>query len=77
MVPDFAHDSFTAEIPLPNQGFPARFLGRTSQRWIFLRHALSTLRESLHLHDRNRVRKPRLPVVPLPKLNTRLRLDTA
>ena len=26
MVPDFAHLGFTAEIPLPNQGFPARFL---------------------------------------------------
>ena len=26
MVPDFAHVGFTAEIPLPNQGFPARFL---------------------------------------------------
>ena len=26
-VPDFAHVSFTAEIPPPNQGFPARFLG--------------------------------------------------
>ena len=24
MVPDFAHVGFTAEIPLPNQGFPAR-----------------------------------------------------
>ena len=28
MVPDLAHVGFTAEIPLPNQGFPARFLGR-------------------------------------------------
>ena len=28
MVPDFAHVGFTPEIPLPNQGFPARFLGR-------------------------------------------------
>ena len=27
MVPDFAHVGFTAEIPLPNQGFTARFLG--------------------------------------------------
>ena len=27
MVCDFAHVGFTAEIPLPNQGFPARFLG--------------------------------------------------
>ena len=26
MVPDFAHVGFTAEIPLPNQGFPAWFL---------------------------------------------------
>ena len=25
--PCFAHVGFTAEIPLPNQGFPARFLG--------------------------------------------------
>ena len=24
--PDLAHVGFTAEIPLPNQGFPARFL---------------------------------------------------
>jgi hypothetical protein len=28
MVPDFVRLGFTAEIPLPNQGFPARFLGR-------------------------------------------------
>ena len=28
MVPDFAHVGFTAEIPLPNQGFPAWFLGK-------------------------------------------------
>ena len=27
MVPDFAHFGFTAEIPLPNQGFPSGFLG--------------------------------------------------
>ena len=27
MVPDFARVGFTAEIPLPDQGFPARFLG--------------------------------------------------
>ena len=27
MVYDFAHVGFTAEIPPPNQGFPARFLG--------------------------------------------------
>ena len=27
MVPHFAYVGFTAEIPLPNQGFPARFLG--------------------------------------------------
>ena len=27
MVCDFAHVGFTAKIPLPNQGFPARFLG--------------------------------------------------
>ena len=27
MVPDFVRLGFTAEIPLPNQGFPARFLG--------------------------------------------------
>ena len=26
MVPDFAHVGFTAATPLPNQGFPARFL---------------------------------------------------
>ena len=26
MVPDFAHVGFTAEIPLPNQGFSARSL---------------------------------------------------
>ena len=35
MVPDLAHVGFTAEISLPNQGFPARFLGhdqRPSQR---------------------------------------------
>ena len=28
MVPDFVRLGFTAEIPLPNQGFPARFLGQ-------------------------------------------------
>ena len=27
MVCDFAHHGFTAATPLPNQGFPARFLG--------------------------------------------------
>ena len=27
IVPDFAHVSFTAEIPLPNQRIPPRFLG--------------------------------------------------
>ena len=26
MVPDFVHVGFTAATPLPNQGFPARFL---------------------------------------------------
>ena len=28
MVCDFAHVGFTAEIPLPSQGFPARFLAQ-------------------------------------------------
>ena len=28
MVPDFAHVGLTAEIPLPNQGYPARFPAR-------------------------------------------------
>ena len=28
MVCDFAHVGFTAEIPLPNQDFPSRFLAR-------------------------------------------------
>ena len=27
MVPDFVRLGFTAATPLPNQGFPARFLG--------------------------------------------------
>ena len=27
MVPDFVRLGFTAEIPLPNQGFPAPFIG--------------------------------------------------
>ena len=40
MVPDFVRLGFTAEIPLPNQGFPARFLeslpvpsGRSLSAW--------------------------------------------
>ena len=32
MVPDFVRLGFTAEIPLPNQGFPARFLVRASRQ---------------------------------------------
>ena len=32
MVPDFARVGFTAAIPLPNQGFPARFLGFADDR---------------------------------------------
>ena len=33
IVPDFAHVSFTAEIPLPNQRFPPRFLEPDGARW--------------------------------------------
>ena len=29
MVPDLAHVGFTPATPLPNQGFPARFLAKT------------------------------------------------
>ena len=32
MVPDFVRLGFTAEIPLPNQGFPARFLAGHRRR---------------------------------------------
>ena len=32
MVPDFVRLSFIAATPLPNQGFPARFLGHLWDR---------------------------------------------
>ena len=32
MVPDFVRLGFTAATPLPNQGFPARFLAKVTGR---------------------------------------------
>ena len=47
MVPDFVRLGFTAEIPLPNQGFPAPFL--VGVRRILLGHG-----QRCHLLSRHR-----------------------
>ena len=50
MVPDFVRLGFTAEIPLPKQGFPAPFL--VGVRRILLGHG-----QRCHLLSRHRTRQ--------------------
>ena len=50
MVPDFVRLGFTAEIPLPNQGFPAPF--PVGVRRILLGHG-----QRCHLLSRHRTRQ--------------------
>ena len=65
MVPDFAHVGFTAATPLPNQGFPARFLAPVSGHYdtgatvLIVPKAVRLVREDGEVQKRELPGRPR------------------